>query len=140
MGKFYNGIEGSLSVDGAQIGKVRDWRFTADVEALDVTTLGDYSVNYMPGRQRYSGACNLYWYSTDEGKLESKPLVGAILTTGKVDPDKKYRLRLASSNLVYEFDALITNVSTGAQAGDVIQAGIAFNVCGPLRQVNLGGL
>jgi len=140
MGKFYTGIEGSLSVDGVKVGKVRDWRFSGEAEALEVTTLGDYARNYTLGRQSHSGSCSLFWYANDNGQVEAKPLVGAILRTGRVDPDKKYHLRLTSSNLAYEFDAVITTVETGAQAGDVIQAGISFTVCGELLAVNLGGL
>lgn len=140
MGKFYTGIEGSLSVDGVKVGKVRDWRLTGEVEPLDATTLGDYASTYIAGRQRYTGACNLFWYASDDGTLEGRPLVGAIMRTGQVDPNKKHRLRLSSANVAYEFDALITTVETGAQAGDVIQAGIAFSACGPLLEVNLGGM
>jgi len=140
MGKFYTGIEGSLSVDGVKVGKVRDWRFSGEAEALEVTTLGDYARSYTLGRQSHGGSCSLFWYANDQGTLEAKPLLGSILRTGRVDPDKKYRLRLTSSNLAYEFDAVITTVETGAQAGDVIQAGISFTVCGELLAVNLGGL
>lgn len=140
MGSYYTGIEGGLSVDGKSIGKVREWQFAGEVEAVATTNLGDYAQNYIAGRQKHGGSCTLFWYVNTDGVLESRPLIGAIMRTGHVDPDKKFRLRLSSADQVLEFDALITSVSTMSKAGDVMSASISFAVCGELAQVSLGGL
>lgn len=139
MGKYYSGIEGSLSVDGTKVGKVRNWRLAGEVEPLDVTTLGDFAHTYSPGRQRYTGSCALFWYANGDDRIEGRSLIESILRTGAVDPIKRHRFALASDDLIYEFDALVTALETGSQAGDVMEASMSFQVCGPLVTANPGG-
>lgn len=140
MSKFYSGIDGSLSVDGVKLGKARNWQFSTELEALDTTTLGDSQRYYRGGRQQSGGSCVLFWYAKDNGQLDGKPLIGALIQTGTVDPTKKYKLRLGSASMVVEVDALITSASVEAQPGQVMAAQLAFVACGPLTEVNLGGL
>ena len=139
MGKFYSGIEGSLSVDGVVIGKVREWEFEGSAAALNTTTLGDWAPTYRYGMQGYSGSCSVLYYAVDDGTIEAKPLLGTVIRTGQVPTDQKHRFKLASSDRSVEFDALITSVGIGAEAGSVMRATIAFTVSGPLIEASLGG-
>lgn len=140
MGKFYSGIQGSLSVDGVKVGKVRDWSLTGEVEALEATTLDDFARTDLPGRQRYSGNCTLYWYANDEGNVEGSSLINSLLRIDAVDKNVRPRLTLSSLNLTYELDALVTSIETGAEAGGVMSAAISFLGQGPLIQANPGGI
>jgi hypothetical protein len=139
MGKVYTGIEGSLFVDGQKVGKVRKWTFDGDAEALETTTLGDYAPTYRYGRQSYAGRCTLYYYRNKTGVIEGKTLFGALLRTGRIDPDQKYRLRLVAADRSVEFDALITSFGIGAEQGDVMSADVSFVVSGPLIEASMGG-
>jgi hypothetical protein len=138
MGKVYTGIEGSLFVDGQKVGKVRKWTFDGDAEALETTTLGDYAPTYRYGRQSYAGSCTLYYYRNKTGVIEGKTLFGALLRTGRIDPDQKYRLRLVAADRSVEFDALITSFGIGAEQGDVMSADVSFVVSGPLIEASMG--
>ena len=139
MGKVYTGIEGSLFVDGAKVGKVKSWDLAGSAETLSTTTLGDYAPTYRYGRQAYSGSCTLYYYRNETGVIEGKTLFGALLRTGRIDPEQKYRLRLVAADRSVEFDALITSFSISATQGDVISADVSFVVSGPLIEASLGG-
>lgn len=140
MGRFYTGLEGSLTVNGVKIGKVRDWSFSGDAEAIETTHLGEYGRQYIAGRQSHAGSCSLFWYANSNGEIEGRPLIGALLRTGHVSPTERFTFRLESSNMALEFQALVTHVETGVSPGDVMQASVAFTVCGELSEVNLGGI
>jgi hypothetical protein len=139
MAKYYNGTDGSLSVDGVVIGKVRNWSFTGSVDALGTTTLADSAATYRSGRQSYSGSCDVLYYADGQGAVVSKPLLSDVLRTGAVAPSQKRRLVLAASARKLEFDAVITNVQIGASAGEVMQASISFVVTGQLVDASMGG-
>jgi hypothetical protein len=139
MGKVYTGIEGSLFVDGQKVGKVRNWTFDGDAEALETTTLGDYAPTYRYGRQSYAGSCTLYYYRNEADSIEGKTLFGTVLRTGKIDPDQKHRFKLVAGDRSLEFDALVTSVGLGAEQGDVMSADVSFVVSGPLIEASMGG-
>lgn len=139
MAKYYSGIEGKLSVDGVAISRVATWNFSSEVEALDRTTLGDSARKYCAGRQMSAGTCTFFYYEASDGKIEARPLLGALIQTGTVPQDKTYRLKLASAGRSVEFDAVITSVETAAAPGSVMQASVAFAVTGPLIEASLGG-
>lgn len=140
MAKFYTGIEGSLSVDGVKIGKVRDWSFSGEADAIETTHLGEYGRQYIAGRQSHSGSCTLFWYANSDGAVEGRPLIGALLRTGHISPTERFTFRLESANVALEFQALVTRVETGVSPGSVMQASIGFVVCGELTEANLGGV
>ena len=139
MGKVYTGIEGSLFVDGAKVGKVKNWDLAGSAETLSTTTLGDYAPTYRYGRQAYSGSCTLYYYRNETGVIEGKTLFGTLLRTGKIDPDQKHRFKLVAGDRSLEFDALVTSVGLGAEQGAVMSADVSFVVSGPLIEASLGG-
>lgn len=139
MAKYYSGIEGKLSVDGVAIGRVASWNFSSEIEPLDATTLGDVSRKYRVGRQASSGSCTFFYYAAADGQIEARPLLSALIRTGRVPVDQTYRLKLASSDRSVEFDAVITSVQTGASAGGVMQASVEFVANGPLLEASLGG-
>lgn len=139
MAKYYNGIEGKLSVDGVAIGRVASWDFSTEIEALDVTTLGDASKVYRTGRQSSSGSCAFFYYAAADGHIEARPLLSSLIRTGRVPTNQTYRLKLASADRSVEFDAVVTSVQTGASAGGVMQASVSFVATGPLLEASLGG-
>ena len=139
MGKIYTGIEGSLFVDGAKVGKVKSWDLAGSAETLPTTTLGDYAPTYRYGRQSYDGSCTLYYYRNEADSIEGKTLFGAVLRTGKIDTAQKHRLKLVAGDRSLEFDALVTSVGLGAEQGDVMSADVSFVVSGPLIEASMGG-
>ena len=139
MGKVYTGIEGSLFVDGAKVGKVKSWDLAGSAETLPTTTLGDYAPTYRYGRQSYDGSCTLYYYRNEADSIEGKTLFGTVLRTGKIDPDQKHRFKLVAGDRSLEFDALVTSVGLGAEQGAVMSADVSFVVSGPLIEASLGG-
>lgn len=139
MAKFYSGIDGSLSVDGTTIGKVRNWSFDGSVEALATTTLGDSAATYRAGRQGYTGNCEVFYYADSAGQLLTAPLLSDVISTGGVSPDQKRRLVLSAGDRRLSFDAVITDVAVAAEAGDVMRAAVSFVVSGPLVEASLGG-
>jgi hypothetical protein len=139
MSKFYTGTDGSLSVDGTKIGKISGWTFDGAVESLDATTLADSVTTYRAGRQSYSGSCEVLYYTDVFDQLAAAPLLGEVLRTDAVSPNKKSRLDLIAGDRKLSFDALITGVSTGIRVGEVMRASVSFVVCGPLVDASMGG-
>lgn len=138
MRKFYTGTDGSLSVDGATIGKVMAWSLDGSAEALSTTTLGDNMPTYRYGRQSYSGSCDVMYYINSNAKFEAAPLVSDIFQTGAVPADKKRRMVLKAGQRSFTFDAVIIEVSTGLVVGGVMKVSIGFLVSGPLIEASLG--
>jgi hypothetical protein len=139
MAKYFNGIEGKLSVNGVAIGRVREWSINTEVDTLATTTLADYAHTARLGRQSCSGSCTVLYYETDQGVLAAKPLIGTLIRTGQVPPTTTYRLKLECGSRSVELDAFVISVSTGAAVGDVMAATIGFVANGPIAQASLGG-
>lgn len=139
MGLFYSGIKGSLTVDGVKFGKVREWRISGSAKTGETTTVGDYAPTYRVLSQSYSGGLKLFYYRDEAENVESKALVGRIMTPGSINATQTVALELAASDIRLTFDAFVTGVSFGATAGQVMSIDLDFVVNGPLKTVALGG-
>lgn len=141
MAKQYTGIDGSLYVGSTKVARVADWSFSAEVEALEVTSLGDHARDYINGIQSYSGSATLYYYENASNAIEGAAMLGKVLTTAATptDPDTVLELRLGggSKDRSVKFKCLIASIEISASTGEIIQASINFNVCGPLQAVSM---
>lgn len=144
MSKYLTGIDGTLYCDGAKVGRVSDWSFSGEVDALETTTLGDYARTFASGVQSYSGSCSVFCYEDDLGQLESFALTGDVLRTSATQYNSKHRLKLLvkgqAKDRAIECDVVITSVGVEASAGDVIKAEIEFVVTSGLIAAGLGVL
>lgn len=142
MSKYLTGIDGALYCDGTKVGRVSDWSFSGEVDALETTTLGDYAKTFASGVQSYSGSCSVFCYEDEIGQLESSVLTGDVIRTGATPYDRKHRLKLQVKGQVknreIECDVVITSVDFEAAAGDVMKADISFVVTGGLIAAGLG--
>lgn len=139
MALFYSGTNASLSVNGTKLGKVREWSIEGTAETVETTVLDDYSPTYRTLRQSYSGSLKLFYYRDEDENVESKSVLGVVLSPNTAGNDLVV-LELASSDMMLKFDAVIKRVSLSASTGQVMQADVSFLVNGPLKTVNLGGV
>jgi len=131
MSGYQSGIDGSLSVNGAVVARVNEWRFGFDSGPLATTTLEDVAATYRYGLQSGSGSCSVYCYEDKAGILNA-----AALTQNAVN-GQTCRLKLGVGTRALEFDALITSVDIGASAGDVVSASVDFVMTGQLVDSSL---
>jgi hypothetical protein len=142
MGRYLSGIDGALFCDGTKLGRVSNWSFTGNVDALESTTLGDTARAYVSGVESYSGSCTVFLYEDDAGALQASALTGDVLRTTAKPHGLKHRLKLAvagqTKERAIECDVVITAVQMQAAAGDVLTAAVDFVVTGNLIGAGLG--
>ena len=153
--RFFSGRDGSLIMGNSASGtdkaeelvKVVSWSFSASLDLLDTTSLGDTSKSYSPGREGYTGSASLRYYRNSSGKFDAGKLLKKLIRTdtATVDPSTVFlRLRLSddSSAPLYGnattkardigFNAYITSAQFGVGSGDIATAEIGFQVTGAL--------
>ena len=141
MARQYSGIDGRLLVDGANIGKVKNWSFSGSVDTLETTSLADYARNYSAGLQSYSGSATLFYYQNDANLIEGAVLFNDVMRTDRTPESTRtdMRLRFENGNKTREvhFQCILNQVDISATAGEVVEANINFTVCGSLTAVSL---
>lgn len=172
--KLYTGMDGALMfARGASTAltwdtcaKVRGWSFTANLNTLDITSIGDVITQNAPGIASYSGNATILYYQ--RGGTSAAPYndAGIFLQTLMVSPgstgdgrvypgnsttkthDDYTKLRLNLSNgdaspgtsldRFIELECLITSASITVQTGDVVTSQISFVNRTKLTTVKLG--
>ena len=71
MSMYYTGKDGALSIAGQDQVKVTNWSIQADLEMLEITTLGDNDRNYTPGIRSFSGNATLLYYEDAAGRNDA---------------------------------------------------------------------
>ena len=136
MARQYSGIDGRLLVNGAVVGRVKNWSFSGTVETLETTTLGDSARDYSAGLQSYSGSATLFYYENDSNQIEGAALFNDVMRTDRTpeDTSTEMRLRFDSGSKTREvrFNCILNQVDISATAGEVVEANITFTVCGNL--------
>ena len=140
--KQYTGIDGALYVNGDKVARVQSWQFTGNVDALETTTLGDFARDYINGVQSYSGTANLFYYENASDLIEGAAMFEQVVRTDATPTTPATVLKLQFDNggvnpRVLEFTCLITSFDISAAAGEIVNASINFNVCGPLTTVSV---
>ena len=141
MAKQFTGIDGSLYVDGARVGKVTSWSFEAGADALECTTLGDYARKYIYGLQGYTGSASLLYYEKDGGVIDGNTMLDDVVRTSATETEPRHTLELRYSNgaKVHKvtFKCLFPTVNIVATVGEIATAEVAFTVSGPLTAATL---
>jgi hypothetical protein len=141
MAKVYTGRDGRLLLGSDTLVKVTSWTLQADLETLEITTLGDAQRNYAPGVQGFSGSAALIYYTDDDGSNDASTLLRKIInTTGVTTADiVSLTLRLVDGNTNSDvtLNAYITSASIGANVGEVCSAQISFQGTGPVTTVRI---
>lgn len=140
MAKYFTGIDGALLLDGNQVAKIASWSFTAQTSTLETTTLGKYAREYVAGIQSYSGTATVYYYTDNNGALDSKALLDQVIRTGPPDmnPVHSMTLRLQETPArKVTFKVVITSAALTAAPGELISAQISFVGTEPLSDASL---
>lgn len=141
MAKVYTGRDGRLLLGSDTLVKVTSWTLQADLETLEITTLGDAQRNYAPGVQGFSGSAALIYYTDDDGTNDASTLLRKIInTTGVTTADiVSLTLRLVDGNTNSDvtLNAYITSASIGANVGEVCSAQISFQGTGAITTVRI---
>ena len=140
MSYYATGLSGSLSVDGIELFKIRQWSLNASAEALPTTKLDDNAPTYRYGRQSYSGSCTAYYYLNDfygAKTLEAQSLLQDILRTNTIPTNNSVELKLTvCEGKSLTCTALITSAELGSTAGAVTTMSLGFQVTGNLIEVS----
>jgi hypothetical protein len=140
--KQYTGIDGALYVNGAKVARVESWNLTGNVDSLETTNLGQYAKTYINGNQSYSGSATIFYYENASNQIEGAALLDDVLRTTQTPnaPATVLKLQLNNGGVaerIIEFTCLISSVDITAQAAQIIQANIQYNVTGPLTTVTV---
>jgi len=140
MSYYATGLSGSLTVDGIELFKIREWSLNASAEALPTTKLDDNAPTYRYGRQSYSGSCTAYYYLNDfygAKTLEAENLLRDILRTNAIPTNNNVELKLTvCEGKSFTCSALITSAGLGSTAGAVTTINLGFQVTGNLIEVS----
>ena len=140
MAKYFTGVDGALLLDGNQVAKVASWALTAQTSSLETTTLGKYAREYIAGIQSYSGSATVYYYTDNNGALDSKGLLDEVIRTGPPDstPVHSITLRLQETPArKVTFKVVITSAVLAAAPGELISVQISFVGTEPLSDASL---
>jgi hypothetical protein len=147
MAKVYTGRDGVMQLGGTTLAKVVSFSLAANVEALEVTTLGDSIRSYTPGIASYSGSATLLYYKDDQNTINTTNVLNKLYKTGTagvVDADKvELTFRWVdgtgdqADNNDIKLDAYITSAIIGAATADIVRAEISFQGTGALSTVSI---
>jgi hypothetical protein len=128
----YSGKDGKVLLGGVQLAKVSGWSFSAQVEALETTSLSDVARDYTPGLKSASGSMSVFYYADAPVSLLSK-----VVKVGAATDADKVAITLGWGEKAVSFEALLTSGELSCQVGEVMQAQVSFSVCGDLKGVAL---
>lgn len=145
---FYSGKDGRLLINGAAAAKVRNWSYTAAMQTLPTTTLGDRDQTSINGTRTHSGSCSLFYYASDPTDTSTNSASVLLNKLIKADADgqgvesEEVTLRLAivdgtTSGKYIEGKCLLTNVSMNMAVGEVLSASVNFEFVGAPREMLL---
>jgi hypothetical protein len=141
MAKVYTGRDGRLLLGSDTLVKVTSWTIQADLETLEITTLGDAQRNYVPGVQGFSGSAALIYYTDVDSTNDASTLLRKIInTTGVTTADVvvlTLRLVDGNTNSDITLNAYITSASIGANVGEVCSAQISFQGTGAITTASI---
>lgn len=141
MAKFYTGRDGSLLLGSDTLVKVTNWQFSADLETLETTSLGDAQRTYTPGIQSFSGSATVLYYDGDDGTNDASTLLRKVIkTSGSTTSDQvtlTLRLSDGGTNNDITLSAYITNATIGSSVGEVVSAQISFQGTGALTTASI---
>lgn len=141
MAKVYTGRDGRLLLGSDTLVKVTSWTLQADLETLEITTLGDAQRNYVPGVQGFSGSAALIYYTDVDSTNDASTLLRKVLnTTGVTTADVvTLTLRLVDGNTNSDvtLNAYITSASIGANVGEICSAQINFQGTGAITTATI---
>ncbi|MFZ9261290.1 MAG: hypothetical protein ACO23G_12770 [Limnohabitans sp.] len=129
---YLSGKDGKITYNGVQLAKVGSWSLSAQVEALEVTSLADTARDYTPGLKSASGSCSVWYYNDAPVSLLSK----VVRTDAPTDADK-LTMVLGFGAKAITFTCLLTGAELAMTVGEVMQAQLSFQVCGDLTGVVL---
>lgn len=134
MANYITGKDGALTYGGSKLAKVSSWSLSNTVDALEVTSLADIARDYTPGLMSAQGSCTVWLYGDNANALLSK----VVRTTAPTDADK-LTMTLGFGEKSVTFQCILTQSELAMTVGEVMQAQLSFQVCGPLNTVDLVG-
>ena len=141
MAKVYTGRDVSLLLGSDTLVKVTNWQFSADLETLETTSLGDAQRTYTPGIQSFSGSATVLYYDGDDGTNDASTLLRKVIkTSGSTTSDLvtlTLRLSDGGTNNDITLSAYITNATIGSAVGEVVSAQISFQGTGALTTASI---
>lgn len=145
MEKLFTGRDGYMQVGDSKLLKVTAFTIQGELNLLETTTLSDNVKTYIPGQQSFSGSANVIYYKgPDDGANPSVDTVmRSLIKAGSSGITTSDRLNLrfffsyTGTARQIRCNAYITNVSIGANVGEVVTAQISFTCDGPLEEVTL---
>ena len=143
MAKVYTGRDGVMQLAGTTLAKVVNFKLSANLETLEVTTLSDNLRSYTPGVSGYSGSATLLYYKDDSNSINTTNLLNKLYKTGSTGVSSTDTVELTfrwvdgTDNNDIKLTAYVTSASIGAATGDIVRAEIAFQGTGALSTVTI---
>lgn len=143
MAKVYTGRDGVLQLAGTTLAKVVSFSLQANLETLEVTTLGENIRSYTPGIAGYTGSATLLYYKDDSDNINTANLLNSLYKTGTAGVSSSDTVELTlrwvdgADNNDIKLTAYITSANIGASTGDIVRAEIAFQGTGALSTVSI---
>lgn len=122
----HTGNAGIVSVDGTEVGEIRDWSLEETSEMTTDTVMGDTWVTNKPTLKSWTASVNMYWNEADAGQL--------LLVTGAEVALVLYPEGNTSGDVTYSGQAIIASISRSASFDGMIEASLSATGNGALTQ------
>ena len=139
---FYTGRTGSLTFDGKNVAKIRDWSVETTVELLSTNTIDSAFNTFTPGVKGATGSATLMYYRLEAGesatKTEFTQLLTKIMRLGTIGTEQRVFLELnvgggAADDI--KMYAYITSAQVSVSTGELSVVPIQFTMDGDFNQV-----
>ena len=139
---FFTGRSGSLTFDGKNVAKIRDWSVETTVELLSTNTIDSAFNTFTPGVKGATGSATLMYYRLEAGESETKTqftaLLSKIMQKGGIDGADRVFLELnvgGGSADDIKMNAYITSAQVSVSTGELSVVPIQFTMDGDFTEV-----
>jgi hypothetical protein len=139
---FYTGRTGSLTFDGKNVAKIRDWSVETTLELLPTNAIDSRVNTFTPGVKGATGSATLMYYRLEAGesatKTEFTQLLTKIMRLGTIGTEQRVFLELnvgggAADDI--KMYAYITSAQVSVSTGELSVVPIQFTMDGDFNQV-----
>ena len=139
---FYTGRTGSLTFDGKNVAKIRDWSVETTLELLPTNSINSTVNTFTPGVKGAPGSATLMYYRLEAGESETKTqftaLLSKIMQTGTITDADRVFLELnvgGGSEDDIKMNAYITSAQVSVSTGELSVVPIQFTMDGDFTNV-----
>ena len=125
------GSNGQLRWRGSTVGRVRSWSMTINLDALEITQLGQYDRHYCSGLRGMTGTADIMYDHTDGPAVQLFNDINDPTNPQEAVSNVEFILD-STDNKIISASAVLTSVSANVQVGAVTACSVNFTITGEI--------